>query len=267
MRSSEDRAVAGSFEGRAQAILETAALDGPPCSCHSVPEGCCPGASVARYDRLAIAALIDHTLLKPEATAETLERHCAEAADLSFATVCVNPKWVGFCTKRLQGSRTQVCTVVGFPLGATGSLPKSYEARWALDQGASELDMVAPLGSLKGGDWADVEADISAVVSVAREREAVVKVILETALLTPEEIVRGALIAQKASADFVKTSTGFGPGGATTAHVALLRHAVGRDMGVKAAGGIRDLKTLIAMIEVGANRIGTSSGAAILASV
>ncbi len=210
-----------------------------------------------------LAPLIEHTLLKPDAARADVERLCGEAVRFGFAAVCVNSAHVAACARLLRGSRVRVCVTVGFPLGAQLPEVKAYEARRAVEEGASEVDMVMNLGTLKSGDDALVEADIRGVVRAAGPGAAV-KVILETALLTREEKVRAALIARAAGAAFVKTSTGFGPGGATVEDVRLLRETVGPDMGVKASGGIRTRREAEAMVAAGANRIGTSSGVALV---
>jgi deoxyribose-phosphate aldolase len=201
---------------------------------------------------------IDHTLLRPEATAGEIDRLCDEALAHRFVSVCVNPVWTARCAARLAGSGVAVASVVGFPLGAGVPSIKAAEAARAVRDGAAELDMVAALGHLRGGDWGYVADDIDAVVRAAGVP---VKVIIESALLTPEEIVRASAIARDAGARFVKTSTGFHPaGGATTEAVELIRRTVGETMGVKAAGGVRDCATALRMIAAGATRIGTSSG-------
>ena len=214
---------------------------------------------------VSIARTIDHTLLKPDATRAEIETLCREAREHSFATVCVNPCWVRLCYDLLRGSETRVCSVAGFPLGAAPAEVKAFEAARAVADGAAEVDMVLNVGALKSGDYGTVERDIAAVVAACRPRGVLVKVILEAALLDDDQKARACAIARAASADFVKTSTGFGPGGATAADVALMRRAVGPGMGVKAAGGIRDLASARAMIEAGADRIGTSAGVRIVA--
>jgi deoxyribose-phosphate aldolase len=206
------------------------------------------------------AGLIDHTLLKPEATQDDIRRLCEEAAQHHFASVCVNPTWVRASACHLQGTQVPVCTVIGFPLGATLPDVKAYEARRAIFDGAREVDMVINIGALKSGDDCAVEHDIRSVVEVAHEYNVVCKVIIETALLTDEEKVRASLAAKRAGADFVKTSTGFAKGGATVADVALMRQAVGSDLGVKASGGVRGLEDARKMVEAGATRIGASVG-------
>ncbi|MFO7173351.1 MAG: deoxyribose-phosphate aldolase [Bacillota bacterium] len=213
------------------------------------------------WDR-SLARLIDHTLLKPEATAEQIRRLCAEARHYGFAAVCVNPWWVPLCVQELKGTGVKVATVIGFPLGATTTEAKAFEARQAVEAGAEELDMVINVGALKSGHLDRVQEDIAAVVRAAAGR--VVKVILETGLLTDEEKVTACRLAVAAGAHFVKTSTGFGPGGATVADVRLMRQTVGDQVGVKASGGIRDHATAVAMVEAGASRIGASSSVAIV---
>lgn len=210
-----------------------------------------------------LALYIDHTLLKPEADQNAIKTLCEEAKEYGFASVCVNPMWVPFCAEELKGSSVKVCTVVGFPLGVTSTEAKVCETRRAIQDGASEIDMVIKIGAVKSGLWSEGEEDIRAVVQAAKPA-AIVKVILETASLTREEKVKASQIAQAAGADFVKTSTGFGKGGATIEDVRLMRETVGNSMGVKASGGVRDYQTALQMIEAGANRIGTSSGVAII---
>jgi len=206
------------------------------------------------------ASLIDHTLLKPEATDEDIKRLCEEAARYRFASVCVNPTWVRAATCNLSGSGIPVCTVIGFPLGATLSDVKAYEARRAILDGAKEVDMVINVGALKSGDDCLVEHDIRSVVQVAHEYNATCKVIIETALLTDEEKVRACTAAKTAGADFVKTSTGFSKGGATVADIALMRRTVGSEIGVKASGGVKGLEDARKLVEAGATRIGASVG-------
>lgn len=205
-----------------------------------------------------LAKLIDHTLLSPNATSEGIARLCQEARECGFASVCVNPGWVKVATQLLEGSEVRVCTVIGFPLGATTTWTKVMETRDAITNGADEVDMVLNIGALKSGDEDWVREDIASVVKAADGR--VVKVILETGLLTDEEKVKASLLAKEAGASFVKTCTGFGPGSATVEDIALLRKTVGKQMGVKASGGVKDYETARRMIEAGANRIGTSSG-------
>jgi deoxyribose-phosphate aldolase len=211
-----------------------------------------------------IAALIDHTLLRPDVAAADVIRLCAEARKYGFAAVCVNPWWVKLASTELAGSLVKVCTVVGFPLGASATETKVFETMLALEQGAREIDMVINIGELKGKNEEAVGADIRAVVEAAHARGAIVKAILETALLHDVEKAAACRIAMLAGADFVKTSTGFGPTGATAEDVALLRRAVGPRMGVKASGGIRTLEDLKKMVAAGASRIGTSAGVRIM---
>jgi deoxyribose-phosphate aldolase len=211
-----------------------------------------------------LAGMIDHTLLRPDSTRGEIERLCAEAREYGFASVCVNSCHVRRCAQILSGSRVRVCATIGFPLGAMSTAAKTHEAAQALDDGAAELDMVMNIGMLKSGDHGEVEDDIRAVVRIAHQRGAIVKVILETGLLNDGEKVIACRLAQEAGADFVKTSTGFGHGGATVADVQLLRDSVGPAMGVKASGGIKTRKDAEAMIAAGASRIGASSGIRIL---
>ncbi len=207
-----------------------------------------------------LATYIDHTLLKPEATEADIRALCEEAIQYKFAAVCVNPTWVSLCRELLAETEVAVCTVVGFPLGATLPEVKAYETARAIEHGAREVDMVINIGRLKARDFAYVEEDIASVVKVAHSRGAIVKVIIEAAALTEEEKVAACTVAKSAGADYVKTSTGFGPGGATVEDVALMRKVVGPQMGVKAAGGIRTAQAAWEMIRAGATRIGTSSG-------
>lgn len=206
------------------------------------------------------ASLIDHTLLKPEATDEDIRRLCDEASRYRFASVCVNPTWVRAAACNLRGSGVPVCTVIGFPLGATLSDVKAYEARRAILDGAKEVDMVINVGALRSGDDCLVEHDIRSVVEVAHEYDVTCKVIIETALLTDDEKVRACLAAKKAGADFVKTSTGFSKSGATVADIVLMRRTVGTDLGVKASGGVKGLEDARKLVEAGATRIGASVG-------
>ena len=262
-------------------VAEVAAATGRPqqlCSCHAVVDDCCPdrlrGVLDAGATRVGlhatggapaeIAAMIDHTLLKPDATRQNVADLCREAAQFRFATVCVNPTWVADCAKLLQGTGVGVCSVVGFPLGATSSDVKAYETRRVIFDGAREVDMVINVGALKSGQLQIVERDIEAVVGPCHDCGAITKVIIEAALLTDDEKVAACTLAKAAGADYVKTSTGFGPGGATPADVALMRRVVGADMGVKAAGGIRDLEGVQAMIAAGATRVGASAGVKIV---
>jgi deoxyribose-phosphate aldolase len=206
----------------------------------------------------ALAPYIDHTVLKPDATRDDITLLCAEAAENRFASVCVQPWWVPLCADLLAGSPVLVCTVIGFPHGMNKPETKAFEARRAVEDGATELDMVINIGALKSRDFAVVERDIAGVVESGRPR-ATVKVILETSYLTDEEKAEGCALAKAAGADYVKTSTGFAAGGATVEDVALMRRVVGPEMGVKAAGGIRDAEAARRMIEAGATRIGASA--------
>lgn len=206
------------------------------------------------------ASLIDHTLLKPEASESDIKKLCDEAAQYGFASVCVNPSWVKKASEFLRGTNVPVCTVIGFPLGATISDVKAYETRRAIFNGAREVDMVINIGALKSGDDCTVEDDIRAVVEAAHENGILCKVIIETALLTDEEKVRACLASKNAGADFVKTSTGFAKGGATVDDIALMRRAVGKGLGVKASGGVKGIEDAKAMVEAGATRIGASVG-------
>lgn len=213
-----------------------------------------------------LARFIDHTLLKPESTAGQIDALCDEAREHGFWSVCVNSAWVERAAARLTGSDVRICSVVGFPLGAMTHSAKAYETREAVRAGAGEIDMVINVGALKGGDIALLEDDIGAVLDVCGE-SALLKVIIETALLTEEEKVQACKSAQKVGAHFVKTSTGFSHHGATFQDVALMRGVVGSEMGVKAAGGIRSYEDALEMIRSGASRLGSSSGAKILAGV
>src|SRR5262245_7113753 len=245
--------------------------DCPPCSPHHI--ACALNAGASRIGLISgqtagagaeVAGYIDHTLLKPEATRAEIEKLCQEASTYGFASVCVNPVWVKECAYLLYGSPVKVCTVVGFPLGATPADVKAFETRRAIFDGATEIDMVINIGALRSGDDAVVKRDIHAVVEAAHEACAIVKTILETALLTDDEKVRACVLAKKAGADFVKTSTGFSKGGATVADIELMRRTVGATIGVKAAGGVRDLASAKEMIAAGATRIGASAGVKIV---
>ena len=248
------------------------------CACHSVVDDCCPerlrGVLDAGATRVGlhavggapagVASMIDHTLLKPDATRLNIEELCREAAQFKFATVCVNPTWVALSAQLLAGTGVRVCSVVGFPLGATTADVKGYETQRAIFDGAREIDMVINVGALKSGDLRVVERDVAAVTEPCRACGALSKVIIEAALLTDDEKVTACTLAKAAGADYVKTSTGFGPGGATAADVALMRRVVGAEMGVKAAGGVRDLEGMKAMIAAGATRVGASAGVKIV---
>src|SRR5689334_7467115 len=258
----------------------TLAASRPPrlCACHAVVDDCCPdrlrGVIDAGATRVGlhasggapagVASMIDHTLLKPDATRQNIEELCREAAQFKFATVCVNPTWVALASRLLAGSGVGVCSVVGFPLGATTPDVKGYETQRAIFDGAREIDMVINVGALKSGDLRTVERDIEAVVFTCRDAGVLSKVIIEAALLTDDEKVTACTLAKAAGGDYVKTSTGFGPGGATAADVALMRRVVGAEMGVKAAGGVRDLAGLQAMVAAGATRVGASAGVKIV---
>jgi deoxyribose-phosphate aldolase len=263
-------------------VVEMAAAGGGRapvrCSFHSVLSDCCPSrvapvveAGATRLGLHAVgggagsvAGMIDHTLLKPDATKREIETLCREAKEFGFASVCVNPTWVATCARLVRGSSVAVCSVVGFPLGATTADTKQYETRRAIFDGAREIDMVINVGALKSGDLHLVESDIRAVTSACRETNVLSKVIIETALLSDEEKVTACTLAKAAAADFVKTSTGFGPGGATAEDVALMRRIVGEDMGIKASGGVRTLEGVKAMVAAGATRIGASAGVRIV---
>jgi deoxyribose-phosphate aldolase len=248
------------------------------CACHAAVSDCCPdrlrrvvdlGASRLGMHATggatgSVSTMIDHTLLKPDATRAEIEKLCREAAEFHFATVCVNPAWVATAAAALRGTGVGVCSVVGFPLGATTSDVKNYETRRAIFDGATEIDMVINIGAIKSGDLRTVERDITAVVDACQQCGVVSKVIIEAALLTDDEKVAACTLAKAAGADFVKTSTGFASGGATAADVALMRRVVGADMGVKAAGGVRDLDGLKAMVAAGATRVGASAGVKIV---
>ncbi len=210
-----------------------------------------------------MAKYIDHTYLKPQANREDIIRICDEAKAMNTASVCVNPSWIKLVAQELEGSDVTPCCVIGFPLGATTPNAKAFEAAEAVSNGAGEVDMVINIGAAKSGDWALVERDIAAVVT-AVDGDALVKVIIETCLLTDEEKVLACQAAKRVGADFVKTSTGFSTGGATVHDVKLMRETVGPEMGVKASGGVRTYEDAIAMIEAGASRLGASSGKAII---
>ncbi len=220
------------------------------------------GTTLARASE--IAGLIDHTLLKPEATRDDIRKLCEEAAQFGFASVCVNPSYVALAAELLSGTKVKVCTVVGFPLGATLPQVKVYETLETIKLGAREIDMVINIGALKSGDDDSVESDIRGVVEASHQGGAICKVILETALLSIEEKVRATLAGKSAGADFVKTSTGFSIGGATVEDVVLMRTVVGPEMGIKAAGGVRNLDDLRKMVRAGATRVGASAGVKIM---
>ena len=213
---------------------------------------------------LKLAKLIDHTLLKPDATQQEIAQLCFEARKYGFASVCINPSWVPLCSQLLKDSPVKVCTVIGFPLGATAPEVKAFEAENAIKQGATEIDMVINIGALKARDLEVVAKDIRGVVNASHARGAIVKVIIETVLLTDEEKTIACLLSKEAGADFVKTSTGFAGGGATVSDVALMRRTVGPEMGVKASGGVRTFEDAENMIKAGATRIGASAGVKII---
>lgn len=213
---------------------------------------------------MRLARMIDHTLLKPEATPDQIAQLCFEARKYNFASVCVNPTWVELCAQLLKGSAVKVCTTIGFPLGASAAEVKAFEAKNAVEHGATEIDMVINIGALKARDLELVAKDIRGVVAASHERGAIVKVIIEAALLNDEEKTIACLLSKEAGADFVKTSTGFASGGATVHDVELMRRTVGPEMGVKAAGGVRTYEDAEAMIKAGATRIGASAGVKIL---
>ncbi|MCC6162790.1 MAG: deoxyribose-phosphate aldolase [Acidobacteria bacterium] len=261
-----------------EVLRATGGAPGGRCTCHSVHVDCCPdrlrGVLDAGASRLGlqasgapagtVAGLIDHTLLKADATQAEIETLCAEARAHGFATVCLNPTWITLAARLLHGSPVGVCTVVGFPLGATTPDVKQYETRRAIFDGVTEVDTVINIGALKSGDVRTVQLDIDAVVDACRAAGVVSKVIIETALLTDEEKVTACTLAKAAGATFVKTSTGFARAGATPADVALMRRVVGAEMGVKAAGGVRDLSGAQEMVKAGATRIGASAGVKIV---
>ncbi|GAE95089.1 deoxyribose-phosphate aldolase [Gracilibacillus boraciitolerans JCM 21714] len=212
---------------------------------------------------MTLANKIDHTALKPDTTKEQIETLCNEAKLYGFYSVCVNPTWVPLATELLKGTDIAVCTVIGFPLGATASPVKAFETKYTIEKGATEVDMVINVGHLKDGSHEAVQQDIEAVVQAAAGN-ALVKVIIETCLLTDSEKQKACQLAVAAGADYVKTSTGFSTGGATTEDIALMRKTVGPDIGVKASGGVRDQKTAQAMVDAGASRIGASSSVSIV---
>lgn len=209
-----------------------------------------------------LAKMIDHTLLKADALEEQVKELCREAKEYNFASVCVNPSYVSLCAEELKGSEVKVCTVIGFPLGATTTAVKAYEAKDAIEKGAQEVDMVINIGKLKDKDYQFVKNDIEEVVNAAKGK-ALTKVIIETCLLTREEKIKACELAKEAGADFVKTSTGFSTGGATLEDIRLMRETVGPKMGVKASGGVRSYQDTVAMIKGGATRIGASASIAI----
>ena len=213
-----------------------------------------------------IASMIDHTLLKPDASQESIEKLCEEAKQNEFTAVCVNPSYIELCKEKLKDSKVKIATVIGFPLGANTKEVKAFETLDAINKGAEEVDMVINIGALKNKDYKAVKEDILAVVEAANNK-AIVKVIIETSLLTEEEKIKACELSMGANADFVKTSTGFSTGGATVEDVKLMKSIVGDKLEVKASGGIRDSKTAKMMIEAGATRLGTSSGIKIIKDI
>jgi len=211
-----------------------------------------------------LARMIDHTLLKPDATQKEIEKLCAEAKQYGFASVCINPSYVKLCAALLRETEVKVCTVIGFPLGATSSAAKAFETDRAIKDGACEVDMVINIGMLKSGEYESVKEDILSVVSSAHSFGVLAKVIIETGLLTDEEKIKACMLAKQAGADFVKTSTGFAKGGATAGDIALMRKVVGPELGVKASGGVRSQEDARALIASGADRIGASASVKIV---
>lgn len=228
----------------------------------NVPSGYMAANSGSIGNFNSVASTIDHTLLKPDATAEQVKKLCMEAREYKFASVCVNSCHVSLVAQMLTGSGVKTCSVVGFPLGAMTTRAKVEETKEAIEYGANEIDMVINVGAAKSGDWDFVKKDIEALVHVVKGK-ALLKVIIETCLLTDEEKVKACALSKIAGADFVKTSTGFSTGGATVEDIKLMRQVVGPELGVKASGGVKDYKTAMAMINAGATRIGTSSGISI----
>jgi deoxyribose-phosphate aldolase len=261
-------------------VIAAAGLGAPlaRCSCHALNAECCPdrlrGVLEAGANRIGVhaaggadrdvAGVIDHTLLRPDATRQDIEQLCREAVEFRFASVCVNPTWIALASSMLRPHGVGVCSVVGFPLGATTPDVKQLETRRAIFDGATEIDMVINIGALKSGDLRVVERDIAAVTDACQPCGVLSKVIIEAALLTDDEKISACALAKAAGADFVKTSTGFAKGGATVADVALMRRVVGPEMGVKAAGGVRDYEGLKAMVAAGASRVGASAGVRIV---
>ncbi len=238
---------------------------GVPCTQNSPSESSLDVSQTANSkESKTLASLIDHTLLKPEANQSEIVNLCAEAREWNFASVCINPYWVSVAAEALAGSPVKVCTVIGFPLGANAPAIKLAEAEVALLQGAGELDMVQNIGALRSGQMDAVRKDIADLAVLAHKRGSILKVILETCLLTEEQKITACRLAAESGADFVKTSTGFSSGGATTSDVKLMRDTVGPDLGVKASGGVRTLSAVYAMVSAGATRIGTSSGVSIM---
>jgi len=213
-------------------------------------------------ENVNLASIVDHTLLKQDATEDQIRKICQEAREYKFASVCVNPYYVPLVVEQLKGSGVKTCCVIGFPLGATTTKTKVFETKDAIENGVQEVDMVINVGAVKSGDWDYVRNDIESVV-IAAGQKAIVKVIFETCLLSDDEKMKACTISKLAGANFVKTSTGFSTGGATVEDIRLMRKTVGQDMGVKASGGIKDYDTALAMVKAGATRLGTSSGVVI----
>lgn len=244
--------------------VEAAIVQRQPALCSLLAENQLIGAAVLEMNSAEIAQLIDHTLLKPDATASQIERLCDEALQHGFISVCINPTFLPEAAEKLAGSAVKLCTVIGFPLGANGTAVKSAETEQAIAAGATEVDMVMPVGRLKAQQYQAVYDDIASVVTTAHPHDVLVKVIIETALLSDDEKIAASHIAKLAGADFVKTSTGFAAHGAKAADVALMRTVVGPHVGVKASGGVRSRADLEKMVQMGANRIGASSGVSIV---
>jgi deoxyribose-phosphate aldolase len=262
IKEDQDRAASGSGNGNGSLSAENFASKVQP-AVSAGAERFASTLGVAPTDE-SVAHMIDHTLLKPDATQDQIAQLCYEARKYNFASVCVNPSYVKLCSSLLEGSDVKVCVVVGFPLGATPTDGKVFEAQQAIREGASEVDMVINVGALKSRDYELVERDIASVARACHADNAILKVIIESALLTDEEKVVACQLAKVAEADFVKTSTGFGPGGATVEDVALMRRVVGPAMGVKASGGIRTYEDAQKMIAAGASRLGASAGVRII---
>lgn len=262
IKEEQDRAASGNGNGNGTLSAENFARKVQP-AVSAGAERFASTLGVAPTDE-SVAHMIDHTILKPDATQDEIAQLCYEARKYNFAAVCVNPTYVKLCSDLLEGSDVKVCVVVGFPLGATPTDGKVFEAQQAIREGASEVDMVINVGALKSRDYELVERDIASVARACHADNAILKVIIESALLTDEEKVVACQLAKVAGADFVKTSTGFGPGGATVEDVALMRRVVGPAMGVKASGGIRTYEDAQKMIAAGASRLGASAGVRIV---
>jgi deoxyribose-phosphate aldolase len=262
IKEEQDRAAAGNGNGNGALSAENFARKVQP-AVSAGAERFASTLGVAPTDE-SVAHMIDHTILKPDATQDEIAQLCYEARKFNFAAVCVNPTYVKLCSDLLAGSDVKVCVVVGFPLGATPTDGKVFETQQAIREGATEVDMVINVGALKSRDYELVERDIASVARACHADNAILKVIIESALLTDEEKVVACQLSKVAGADFVKTSTGFGPGGATVEDVALMRRVVGPAMGVKASGGIRTYEDAQKMIAAGANRLGASAGVRIV---